>query len=70
MRALFGILCLFSSVSAVSASQRTDSERLARAAEVRAVLTEIAESRPASSERQSHDLPDELRKSFEAWTRG
>ncbi len=70
MRALFGILCLFSSVSAASASQSAESERLARAAEVRAVLTEIAESRPASAERQSHDLPDELRKAVEAWTRG
>ncbi len=68
MRALLGILCLFS--CAATASERADAARLARAAEVRAVLSEISDKRDPSDGLRSHDLPDDLREAVEAWTRG
>ncbi len=70
MRALLGLLCLFSCAQAASASQRLDDARVARTAEVRAVLSEIAARRDPADERRSHDLPDGLREAVEAWTRG
>jgi hypothetical protein len=70
MRALLGILCLFSCAPAATASERADAARLARAAEVRAVLSEISDKRDPSDGLRSHDLPDDLREAVEAWTRG
>ncbi len=70
MRALLGLLCLFSCAQAASASQRLDDARVARTAEVRAVLSEISDKRDSAQERRSHDLPDALREALEAWTRG
>ncbi len=70
MRALLGILCLFCGTPAMAASACTDAARLARTAEVRAVLSEISAGRDQSDERPSHDLPEDLRKAVEAWTQG
>lgn len=70
MRALFGILCLFSCAEAASAAQRLHDARVARTAEVRAVLSEISARRGTPDEERSHDLPDDLREAVEAWTRG
>src|SRR3712207_7413564 len=56
MRALLGILCLFSCAPAATASERADVARLARAAEVRAVLSEISDKRDPSDGLRSHDL--------------
>ncbi len=70
MRALLGFLCLFSCAQAASASQCLDEARLARTAEVRAVLSEISDQSEASLERRSHDLPEDLREALETWTRG
>ena len=66
MRALLGLLCLFCGAPAAMAG--AEASRLARTAEYRAVLSEIAAARAVPDEPLSHDLPDGLREAVEAWT--
>ena len=68
MRALIGLLCLFSGDPAASVGGDADEARLARSAEVRAVLSEISARSPAPNDSIPHDLPDGLREAVEAWT--
>jgi hypothetical protein len=71
MRALLGLLCLFSTAPAFAAGARCeDALRSARTEEVRGVLAEISADRPDAASRATSDLPEGLREAIEVWTKG
>ncbi len=71
MRALLGLLCLFSTAPALAAGARCDDAlRSARTEEVRSVLAEISADRPDAANRTTSDLPEGLREAIEVWTKG
>jgi hypothetical protein len=71
MRALLGLLCLFTTAPAFTASAQCDNAlRSARTEEVRSVLAEISADRPDPAIRATSDLPEGLREAIEVWTKG